>query len=76
MYMVILDSIKICILGWVLSNLEAARAHYKMVFTCLRQDWETEPAKKQFKVKNKNVPVLDSYARGQDFGEEYWSEWF
>ena len=58
-----------------MSNLEAARAHYKMVFTCLRQDWETEPAKKQFKVKNKNVPVLDFYPRGQDFGEAYWSEW-
>ena len=46
-----------------------------MVFTCIRHKWETEPTKKQFKVKNKNVPILDSYQRGKDFGEEYWSKW-
>ena len=62
-------------LGCVLSSLEVARVLYKMVFACLRHNWETEPAKKQFKIKNKNVPILDSYQRGKDFGEEYWSKW-
>ena len=42
---------------------------------CLRQDWEQEPIKKSVKAKNKNVPILKTYPRGQDFGEEYWSKW-
>ena len=64
-----------CNLGWVTSNLIAFRGQYKKVFVCLRQDWEQEPIKKVFKAKNKNVPILKTYPRGQDFGEEYWSKW-